>query len=1232
MCNVSVNHVRRVVQVSALVLVALVAFSPAVFGQSSTTATIRGTVQDSSGGVLPGANVTLTNAGTKAAADTVTDDRGSYLFVVFPGTYTLKVELSGFKTYEQQNLSLSPNDTRGVDISLEVGQQTETVTVTAQQEVIQTETGAREGVLTAKQIDNLSIMGRSVMELLRVLPGVVVDSNIGESTGAAKDVASYTVNGIRSSGNTAQLDGSNLLDIGCNCGMMVSMNNDMVQEVKVQSSNFAAEYGAGGMNVSAVTKAGTSSFHGVGYYYTRDSKFAANDRSNSITGVDKPKANYKYPGFNVGGPIFFGDSYTKNKDKLFFFVGYEWQRQKIDSGSRFSRTYSDAMLNGDFSELLANRGSNLNQGAVPFINPDGSAGGNLLPGQLRIPAGFPGAGGPAPNNDMRPYMTPLGTYLASLYPRANYTDPNNQFNYVYSALEPENREELKLRFDWNVNNNTKAFVRMSRDPADTVRPRGGWWAPSDVALPTPNIEKSMGRSYSGNLVSVLSPSMTNEAVVSYTRLTLDNVWQDPSVIAQGAGGVTFQGFSGFPYQTGPELPSNVLMWSGQVGNQWSAMPNVYAHNDSLQFSDKLTKLMGAHGFKFGVTIERGQKQQDFQNEESGQIQFDGGNTTGTGSSAADMLVGRMSAFTQGTARDGQPFAGMPHGEFRYWDYDAFAQDSWKIRPNFTLEYGVRFGKWTNNKELSGQEGGYFTPDQYDPTAPTFKDPGTFKLVNGVCYVYNGCAPGGVLPDRDAFFLPRVNAAWDINGDGNNVIRGGYGMFYNRYQGNFEYDAYLRLAPNAYNVGVGYTDAKSYGMPFLSFDNVRQINFAQRVGSLGIITPSQDSFSWPTTHSFSTSYARRIPWNQVLEVAYVGTRGRDLLSRTNGNVMPFGVMSSGTFNGVDLSVPVNRVAVASVSNNLASFRPFNALSSIALNDFRGTSDYNSMQVTLSRQTGKRLQYFLAYTLAKAKGTLGNDFSNMDPYDPSRTYGVLRTDRTHILNVSWNAFLPDGARGSMDNVVMRGVLNGWQLSGISTLASGIPITLRFSGDAASPAIAAAYFGTADVVGPGDPQGGGGTTGNALAPVYPCNPSLGGKDVGERLLDLDCIQVPAFGEKGELVPPNNIRTPMRMNHDLTLFKNFQIHGEQKFQFRVGFFNIFNQAFANTNVGGDIDLTLDTRCNARVNAPDGTFTNGVANFQNVCDPTQGFSYTPQTVDNFGKINLKRGHRVIEFTFKYYF
>ena len=132
---------------------------------------------------------------------------------------------------------------------------------------------------------------------------------------------------------------------------------------------------------------------------------------------------------------------------------------------------------------------------------------------------------------------------------------------------------------------------------------------------------------------------------------------------------------------------------------------------------------------------------------------------------------------------------------------------------------------------------------------------------------------------------------------------------------------------------------------------------------------------------------------------------------------------------------------------------------------------------------------------------------------------------------------------------------------------------------------------------------------------------------MLNLDCISVPEFGKNGDLVPTYNIRTPTRVNHDLTLFKNFTINGDQKIQFRVGFFNLFNQAFANTNIGNDINLTLKTVCNVRGNAPDGT-----GSTQNVCDPTQGFHYDQQTIDNFGKVNLKRGHRVVEFVLKYYF
>ena len=338
-------------------------------------------------------------------------------------------------------------------------------------------------------------------------------------------------------------------------------------------------------------------------------------------------------------------------------------------------------------------------------------------------------------------------------------------------------------------------------------------------------------------------------------------------------------------------------------------------------------------------------------------------------------------------------------------------------------------------------------------------------------------------------------------------------------------------------------------------------------------------------------------------------------------MPFGVLAKGSFNGVDLSVPINRVAVASNSDNTASFRPFNALSGITVYDYKGESNYDSMQLTLSRQTGRRLQYFAAYTYGKTRGTLGGEYSTIDPYDPGRTYGVLDSDRTHVLNVSWNAFLPDGARGKLNNAVVRGVLNGWQLSGISTLASGIPIRPSFSGDAAGAGISAAYFGTSDVVGPSN------NNGNGLAPVYTCNPVTGNIDVGEKLLDLNCISVPDFGTNGSLIPKYNIRTPTRMNHDLTIFKNFAIRGDQKIQFRTGFFNIFNQAFATTSIGGDINLTLETACNVQANAPDGR-----GNTPLVCDPSKGFHYTPQTIANYGKINLKRGHRVIEFVFKYYF
>jgi hypothetical protein len=364
----------------------------------------------------------------------------------------------------------------------------------------------------------------------------------------------------------------------------------------------------------------------------------------------------------------------------------------------------------------------------------------------------------------------------------------------------------------------------------------------------------------------------------------------------------------------------------------------------------------------------------------------------------------------------------------------------------------------------------------------------------------------------------------------------------------------------------------------------------------------------------------------VEAAYVGTRGRDLVSRRQLNVVPLGALLSGTVNGVNLGVPVNRVALdASVVN---AFRPYQAYPQIQDWSFEGESDYNSLQVTLSRQTGRRLQYFATYTYARSKGTTsGNgEYGFIDPFDPSRTYGVLPEDRTHIFNLSWNAFLPDGAKGGMDNAFGRGLLNGWQLSGISTLASGVPIFLGFGGQAGSEGVTQAIFGTPDII--GNPGPGGGDRG-ALAPMYTCDPRTGNTGLGEKILDINCIQIPAFGENGPLIPPYDLRMPTRINHDLTLFKNFELQGAQKFQFRVGFFNIFNQAWVTTQSAADVDLVLDTVCNVTRN---GVSNGAGGTADNVCDPAAGFQYTQTAKDNFGKINLKRGRRVVEFVLKYYF
>jgi hypothetical protein len=1184
------THPCRPALTLGLLMLALVRLPASAHAQGAGTGTLRGTVLDTSLGVVAGATVELTSVRTSARRQAISDERGAYVFPsVLSGPYRLRVTLAGFAPWESSEVHVSPGDSVQVDAILALGRKTEVVNVLSGREMVRTDHGAREGLITAGQIQNLSLVGRGVMELLRVLPGTVTpDQSSLETVGFVEGsniLSAYSVNGNRGTNISPVLDGSKIIDVGSNNNLMVNINPDMVEEVKVQAANYAAEYGSPAVQVSAVTKGGSASFHGAVYDYWRNWRFAANDRSNSYAGVARPESLFHCPGFNLSGPVLVpGTDFNKNRDRLFFFVGFELQRQTIDKGTTFGVVPTQAQRQGDFSELLTGGGQNLAQ-----------------PRTVTIPAGFPGAGQPAPNNDLRSYVDPTGQALLDLYPESNYSDPENRYNYAFTELMPLNRWQLTSRVDWNVTEATHAYVRLALETEDQRWARGLWVSYSPFELPSRARSDSSSWSVAANVTSILSPSLTNEIVVSASRLEMDHDWEDLSKVSAASLGLEgFQGIFGYERR---DAPIGIVPAGQGLGELFAVggFP-LYAHNDSVSVSDTLTKVTGAHTLKLGVFVERGQKQQNTYTD-LGRFILASPWVPGTGNDYGDLLVGRLGRYRESTP--------SLDGEFRFWNVEGFVQDSWKVRRNLTLEAGLRVARLTNDEERNGL-GLRFEPSAYDFSQGSFID-GDPARPNGVLLASRGEIPRGLLPDRPVMFLPRLNFAWDVGGDGALVLRGGAGLFANRWPG-----VYYSISspPNAYNVDLWPWDVPGG----LTIASLSQINPWSRLAAGWVDSVDSNSQHVPRTSSWSLALIRRLPWEQRVEVAYVGHRADHLFNQTRLSYIRPGTLM-GPYGNADLDNPLHRAAMSSEA--VAHFRTFPAYN---LNSFwyqyEARSSYNALQVTLSRQTGGWLRYFLNYTFSKALGTTGGDVPIVDPLEPGqRSYGLLQQDRTHVFNASYNLLLPDLIPAD-GNGVLRGLLNGWQISGITSYRSGAPFRVVFGGDLASEAMARAWYGT-DAHLAGDRANSG-----PIAPGFVGDPRLDNTEVGERILDIDQIGIPALGESGPLQQPYDFRAPSRWNWDVTLMKNLPLGGAKRIQLRVGVFNLFNQAVPDV-FRGDVNLSLQTACNVRVDGvPNGT--GGYTDL--VCDPTQGFHYTEDTLRNFGKIITKRGHRVVELAVRFDF
>src|ERR1043165_1220779 len=790
--------------------------------QTTGSATLRGTVKDAQGAIIRGAIVTLVNERTKDERSAKSSEDGTYTFpAVSPGAYTLKAEAPGFKTSSQANVILETSGTQGIDISMEVGQPTETVTITAGTEQLQTETGAKENTISAKQIDNLSIISRSSLELLRILPGVVAPDNtslesIGFGSGANAN-ANYHVNGLRGEQNNVTIDGSRMIDIGSNNGTGITANPDMVQEVKVQTSNYAAEHGTSAVQISATTKGGGSGFHGSAYDYMRHWRFQANDRSNSINStpgniIDRPKSKYNYPGGNIGGPVLLPwTNFNHNRDKLFFFVGYELYRQQVDEGSQLLRVPTLKERAGDFSE------SGIGNIFVPAGCTANGVTGN---------AGSNGPGDAAPGGDFRPCASPLGRALLNLFPAPNRSVPFGQNNYVYSVLRPNNRNQFTSRFDYAISEKTKMYVRFAREYEEQGFPRGLWWDSSAYELPGKLTSKNLCRSVVVNLTNIINSSMTNEILFSASKLKLNYDLAKPDKVSWAGLGLTPVGFFSPSNPTipaslqnkNPYVPLSVITW-GQGDFHTAYGYPILAWNDSFAITDNLVKVQNTHTLKFGAFVEQANKRQQ-SNADTNIVTAQWGQTTGTGTNFGDVFVGKPIEFTQATTR--------PIDNFRYYNYEFYAQDSWKMRPNLTFEYGVRADSLPTNFERKGL-GVLFDPASYVKGAGAFLN-GDITKPNGYKLASRDEIPKGVLPNLPIQWMPRLNVAWDVGGKGDLVLRAGAGLFYNRVQGNYDYYSSGEM-PNTYSSTVDTPWASGNG---LSFGDLTTLNpFTSNVGAINV---------------------------------------------------------------------------------------------------------------------------------------------------------------------------------------------------------------------------------------------------------------------------------------------------------------------------------------------------------------------------------------------------------------
>ncbi|WP_176441902.1 TonB-dependent receptor [Granulicella rosea] len=1208
----------------------------------TTTATLSGNVVDDSGAIVPGADVTLVNAGNGSVRSTKSNSGGSFVFAAVPtGDYTVTVKFNGFKSNVIKGIHLNPQDTQNLTkIMLQVGEVTQVIDVTTSDAGL-SDSGERSTLITAKDIAKLSVEGRDVGELVKMLPGFAIAQTSGAIDNTAYDpgqvsvtgaLRSYAANGNAANGVTLLSDGANVSDPGNYGDSTQNVNSDMVEEVKVQTSNFTAETSNGPIVVNAVGKSGTKDFHGALYAYARTYQLNAQDWLSKYEGQLKPADRYVYPGGNISGPLVIPGTNFNHAKKLTFFAGAEdYAQRNIYAYGSASQAIAHALVptaamrKGDFSctSLQAYLGSSIISGC----NANGSSTianasyNNIatVPTQTRD-AHTVGNGQIAST-----YFDPGALALLNTLPLPN-SAPLNGFNYFQTNLVNNNLWQGRTRVDYSFSEKVKLFATYNIERGSQGVPEVPYYSPSQTA-PMGGIDTPGGgllstvNSQTGglNLTVILSPRMTNELQANMTWLHQAFVPKTPSALLKTTIGypTSYYGLSdpttGKPISNSTQFPQ--LSDYGTDGLPLNLAPDFsvgepYARKTLPSVADNFTFAVKSHTLKAGAYVQKvinNQRLSSAVSSTSGRIANyyfgstfqdpDGTTVFTSGNYLANFLQGMVEQFNQQNIE--------PQQNLYFWNINWYVTDSWKIVPRLTVDYGIRFehlGPW---QDAHGQGIAVF-----DPT--TAGNPNAAHQG----YTYHGIdktVPNSGVAARFAFYEPRVGIAFDPYGNGKTMIRGGWGMYRNHDNWNV-----IQL-PAAQAQGVTVTsvsggagiDLKQIGASNVS-GTVGAGNFSSGSASANNYVVDRNDNEQPLTYTYSFTVDQELPKNVHFEIAYTGNQGRYqtaqnvnnlTLSLQNINPVPRGAFfqPDPVTGAVTPLGAIDSLSTAQVND----YRPYSKLGNIYEPRHNLYSYYNGLQTSLNKQSG-HLSYGVNYTWSKALG-IKDGFYNGNAVDATNlrnNYGVLSFDRTHIFNASYS--YDEGAPYKGERV-LRYVLNNWAVSGITGLQSG-------------PNLQATYYANFNLVGKLGPSGGTqlnvdnktflGTPDVQLQPLTTCNP--GQHTAPNQFVNGNCFQLPQIGQNGPFNYPY-IHGPAFFNSDLTLARNIPMGEKRNLQFRFAAFNFLNHPLTSfsTSFPQQVQLNLSNLSSTGYTANPATAT-----------PAPGF----------GVSTIKEGRRVVEIAAKYTF